>query len=326
MAKYQVNHTTIFDYEMPVAVSHHAARLTPLENERQSCQLFKLEVDPKPDERAERKDFFGNTLIQFSVQSPHSRLAVECNSEVTVQPLQLPIAELTPTCAEVRETILHDLSHSSIEALQFTYPSPNVPLTDEVARFAAPFFSDEKRFLYAASDLAAHIHETFEFDPSATDVSTPVDEVLSIKRGVCQDFAHLMIAAIRAMRLPARYVSGYILTHPPAGQPRLTGADASHAWVSIYLPQFGWVDIDPTNRQLCSEEHITLAAGRDFSDVSLIAGAVTGGGNHLISIEVTVTPLSKPESLRCPLPSSQTEAETTTEEKETENEAEGSGI
>ncbi len=174
-------------------------------------------------------------------------------------------------------------------------------MTEAVEQFVEPFFRDGDDFLQAASDLATYIHTTFTFDPSATDVSTPVDEVLQLKRGVCQDFAHLMLACIRAKQLPGRYVSGYIVTHPPQGQPRMVGADASHAWVSIFIPGHGWVDIDPTNCQFCAEEHITLARGRDYSDVTLLGGSVIGGGAHTVHIEVTVTPLNRISVARQPL-------------------------
>lgn len=302
MANYQINHKTRYQYEQAVAVSHHAARLRPLDDDRQTCHQFHQIISPEPSDLIEREDYFGNTTHQFSIQESHAELLVECDSEVTVYAPEIPIADLTPTCAEVRAYLNAAMNREAINRLEYCYPSRQVPVTEAIAEFARPFFPEDASFLACAGNFAAHIHDAFEFDPTATDATTPVEDVMELRKGVCQDFAHLALSGIRSLGLPARYISGYILTHPPEGQPRLVGADASHAWISIPVPNYGWIDIDPTNRQFCAEEHITVARGRDFADVSLLGGAVTGGGQHTIVIEVTVTPLDKASVARLELP------------------------
>ena len=295
--RYQIHHRTTYDYSYPVSVSHHAATLRPLTDSGQTCNSFDLRIDPQPSDLLQRTDFFDNTVQLFSIQDSHERLVVDANSDVTVQSKFRPIEGYRLTVGDSLERIRTEWSSGKIDTVQYAYPSPHVVLSDTVRQLSEKFFRPNQDFVGAACALAAHIHDAFEFDSSATDVSTPIDEVIETKRGVCQDYAHVMIAALRAARLPARYVSGYILTHPPEGQPRLVGADASHAWVSVYAPEVGWIEIDPTNRQFCHLEHVKVAVGRDYSDVSMIRGALTGGDQHEIAIEVTMTPLNpqKPE-------------------------------
>lgn len=302
MARYQIHHRTVYHYAQPVAVSHHCACLTPLNAGRQQLHNFTLEVNPEASDLSSRTDFFGNKLHFFSLHNSHGEFVVNATSEVSVQPVQLPLPQLMPTCEETRQVLDEHLTAEAIDALQYTFPSACIEISDTVRAFAENFASEAASYYELACRLARHIYEEFEFDPTATDIATPISEILEQRRGVCQDFAHLMIGCLRALRLPARYVSGYILTHPPEGQERLIGADASHAWVSIYIPHFGWLDIDPTNAQFASEEHIIVAVGRDFDDVSMLKGAVTGGGEHTIGIEVTMTPLIAPESERLTLP------------------------
>ena len=312
MACYQIHHRTHYAYELPVAVSHHCACLTPQSTGRQRLHNFNIAINPPPSDLSKRQDYFGNQLHLFSLRQGHGDFTVETNSEVSVEAAELPIAALTPTCDDVRYSLHRDASATGLDARQYLAPSPCIEIVDAVRDFAAAFLPCEGNYLDCATALAAHIHDSFTFDPAATDVAMPITQVLEQQRGVCQDFAHVMIACLRARGLPARYVSGYILTHPPPGQPRLIGADASHAWVAIYIPQFGWVDIDPTNRQFASEEHVTVAVGRDFSDVSMLKGAVTGGGEHTVAIQVTLTPLAEPTSERLPLPQPQPKPKTDT--------------
>lgn len=290
MITYSIRHHTIYRYEFPVAVSHHVARLKPLSNYRQKTQSFELDIAPQPEGLTEREDFFGNVLHQFSLQKTHQELAVEARSEVIVDSPGAPLPELTATCSEVRESVREGRTEEAFGAQQFTYASPQVPILPELLEIAQEHLHDEGNYLSGALALANFIHEEFQFDPTATDVTTPVDQVLKIRRGVCQDFAHLAIAALRAVGLPVRYASGYILTNPPPGQPRLEGADASHAWISIYDPDLGWIDIDPTNNLVCGEQHVVIGYGRDYGDVSLVRGAMTGGGRHTIEVGVTVEP------------------------------------
>lgn len=306
MATYSIVHRTTYTYLNSVAVSHHSAHLRPLDNERQQCHRFDLEVSPRVENFAERKDFFGNTMHQFSIQESHRELIVDSRSEVTVEPLQIELGDFSPTCGQVREQVRKETAPEMLRALEFCYSSPQVPYVHIVEEFAEEFFKDDQPFLKAAMELSAHLYKTFTFDPRATDVTTPVEAFLELRRGVCQDFAHLMLACLRAHGLPGAYVSGYILTQPPPGQARLAGADASHAWVSIFLPGQGWVDIDPTNNLICSDQHVTVARGRDYSDVSLVRGAVTGGGSHDIMIEVTMTPEGEAIPVDVPAPLTET--------------------
>lgn len=291
MATYHIDHRTVYRYNFEVAVSHHFGCMRPRDAANQRCHNFSLEINPDPEDLSERLDFFGNTVHQFSLQKMHKELELRTLSEVTVTPNECPMDSLTPTNNEVRKALADAVETRLIDVLQFTYPSPCIPDIDAIKEFAKPFFPEDANFLSCVKNLNERIYDKFEFDADATDVSTPVDEVLKIKRGVCQDFAHLMIACIRSMRLPARYVSGYILTQPPEGQERLEGADASHAWVSVFLPGYGWIDFDPTNNMICSDQHITVGYGRDYKDVSLLRGAMTGGGDHDIVIAVTVKPI-----------------------------------
>ncbi len=302
MARYEVHHRTTYHYAQPVAVSHHACWLRPRATPRQQCPHFQLAVLPEPSNQTERLDYFGNHVHQFSIAEGHRQLVVDCVSEVRVSPLELPLTDLTPTCAEVLTMLDERPASESLAALEFRYPSPAVQWEPSLADFAKPFFPAEGRLLACAGHLAAAIHDSFTFDPTATDVSTAVMEAFSLRRGVCQDYAHIMIAALRSQGFAARYVSGYLLTQPPPGKERLVGADASHAWVSVFLPSFGWIDIDPTNRQFGSEEHLTVAYGRDFRDVTPLKGAVKGGGDQRIEIAVTVKPVEPPRSPRLPLP------------------------
>ncbi|MEO0795754.1 MAG: transglutaminase family protein [Verrucomicrobiota bacterium] len=295
MISYSITHKTIYRYQSPVACSHHVARLKAVSNFRQSCEAFQLAISPEPEQLIERVDYFGNHVHQFSLQKPHQEFVAESKSIVAVESPGAPFPEIAATCHEVREALHRSDNEELFDAMQFTYPSTVVRFDDAIADFASPFFPDDGRFLSGVLELAEHIYEHFVFDPTATDVTTPVNDVLTMKRGVCQDFAQFAIACIRSMGLPVRYVSGYLLTNPPEGQKRLEGADASHAWISIFDPDLGWIDVDPTNNMICGNQHIVVGHGRDFQDVSLIGGAVTGGGSHQIEVAVTVTPI---ESVR----------------------------
>lgn len=292
MTRYRIEHKTAYKYAFPVAVSHHSARLEPANNSVQSLSRFSMSITPEPADLSRRIDYFGNVMHLFSIQDSHSALSVTTSSLVNVH--ELPISELSksPDCGQVREHFGQTVTHETVRAQQFCYESPLIVNHPEIAAYAANFLKPNAPYLQAAIALMRDIHSTFEFDATATDTSTPILDFYHMRRGVCQDFAQLMIACLRSVGLPACYVSGYILTFPPKGQARLRGADASHAWVSIYVPGIGWVDLDPTNNQLCGEQHITVARGRDFSDVSLVQGAVTGGGAHTVDIAVTVTPVN----------------------------------
>lgn len=291
MAKYRLHHKTTYAYNYPVAASHHTAILKPLNNETQSCSRFSLTVSPEPADIAERVDYFRNTSHLFSVQKPHDTLIVEASSTVETTQEAVDLQELVTPVSEIKSALADITRTDLIEAKEFLYETESTRKTDLIAKFGARFFPDDAKIGEGIQNMLKAFKEEFEFDPEASDIYTPVEQTLSNKRGVCQDFAHLMIAALRSQGLSASYASGYILTMPPPGQPRLVGADASHAWVSVYIPNHGWLDVDPTNKLVCAAQHIIVAYGRDFSDVSMLSGAVTGGGEQTIIVEVTMQPI-----------------------------------
>jgi transglutaminase-like putative cysteine protease len=290
--RYAVVHETHYAYTAPVALSQQLLRLTPRALPWQRCLAHRIDIEPTPGERIERDDYFGNGVTQLQIAAPHQALAVVAQSEIEVS---APPTAAAGAPAEAWETV-RDRARvigpdPSLDAAQFLYESPQVRCLAELAEFAAPSFGAGRDLRAAALDLMHHIHASLEFDPTATNVSTELHEVLALRRGVCQDFAHLMIGCLRTLGLAARYVSGYILTTPPPGRPRLIGADASHAWVSVHCGDAGWLDLDPTNDCVVEDEHITLAWGRDFGDVSPMRGVTLGGGEQRLTVRVTVTPL-----------------------------------
>ena len=291
-ARYHIDHQTTYRYESAVSLSRQQLHLTPRDGAWQNCLEHRIEIDPEPTHLHSRVDAFGNQLTQFDIESPHGRLVVRALSTVDV------LSRLTPECDQRWEDAARALAYGAIpvqrEANRFLFESPYVRVKREFAAYAAPSFAAGRPLLDAAGDLMRRIHGEFEFDPAATTVATPVLKILEDKRGVCQDFAHLMLACLRSLGLAARYVSGYLLTQPPPGQPRLIGADASHAWISLYCPNAdggAWIDFDPTNNLLPDTQHITLAWGRDFGDVSPLRGVILGGDAHELDVAVTVTPL-----------------------------------
>ena len=299
--RYHVHHRTEYRYGASVQVARHLLHLAPRDCDWQAVEARALRVDPDPATRVDTIDAFGNpvTLIEFS--AAHDHLVVD--SEMTVRVVARPwpagfaagLAAGTPW-----ETVRDELSYRAgpvdaevCAALAMRFESPAVRVKRELELYAAPSFEAGRSLVSAAADLMARIHEEFAFDPEATVVGTSVLEVLERKRGVCQDFAHLMIGCLRATGLAARYVSGYLRTDPPAGETRLVGADASHAWVAVWIPGLGWIEFDPTNNCLADERHLVLGWGRDFGDVSPVRGVIQGGGEHTLDVAVTVTPLGE---------------------------------
>ncbi len=288
---FEIRHTTTFDYHAPVPVAHHLMRLTPRALWRQQKLEHVIEVSPTPAVTTRRTDYFGNEVTFVTIERTHSRLNVTSRSKVAVGPAFIPDASETPRWESVRSLCRTDRSASVLEATEFTFASPLVPVEPGFAQFAANAFPPGRPILEAVSELTAQIFREFSFDPTATTVSTPLAEVLEKRRGVCQDYAHLQIACLRALGLPARYVSGYLETLPPPGQQKLVGTDASHAWVSFFCPGIGWIDVDPTNNLFPSMQHITLGWGRDFSDVSPVRGVILGAGKHDLKVAVDVVSL-----------------------------------
>ena len=289
--KYKITHTTIYNYTEAVPICHNEVHLTPRDHKRQTCLAHRLRIRPEPARIDTRIDSFGNHAGWFSIQEGHDRLAVTAHSQVQIAEPEVPAPGGTPPWEEIRDRFALGQPPWWLEARQFVYASPHVPLTEALRAYAQPSFPAGQPWLAGLLDLTRRINAEFQYDPAATTINTPVATVLRQRRGVCQDFAHLQIACLRSLGLPARYVSGYLLTTPPPGQPRLVGADASHAWVSAFCPEVGWIDFDPTNNQIPSTRHVTLAWGRDYSDVCPIKGVLVGGGQHRMRVAVDVVPL-----------------------------------
>ena len=288
---YELTHTTTYEYHSPVTVSHHLLRVSPRQIPRQVRLEHSIEIDPVAASISERTDYFGNEVRFFTVEGAHKRLQITSRARVAVGPAFIPEPSETPAWENVRAMCRTDHSFPALEATEFTFASPAVPLEPTFAEYAEVSFTPGRSILEAAIDLTSRIHNEFVFDSSATTVSTPLSDVLEKRRGVCQDFAHFEIACLRSLGLPARYVSGYLETVAPLGQERLAGADASHAWVSLICPGIGWIDLDPTNNCLPSMRHITAGWGRDYADVSPIRGVLIGSGEHTLSVAVDVVPL-----------------------------------
>jgi transglutaminase-like putative cysteine protease len=287
-----VLHETQYEYGFSVTLSQQLLHLTPRSFQFQQCESHEVRIDPQPDERHEAIDFFGNHTQYLAIAEPHATLTLVAESTITLIPR--PGQEIIASSVSweiVRDDLRKIGDPTRLEPIKFLFESPHVTISDDLATYALLSFTKERSVLSAALDLTLRIHRDFTFDSEATDISTPLSELLLIRRGVCQDFAHLMIGCLRTLGIPCRYVSGYILTHPAPGTPRLIGADASHAWVSVYCPSIGWVDFDPTNKCMVNVEHVTLGWGRDFSDVTVLRGVMLGGGEQSLEVRVTVTPL-----------------------------------
>lgn len=285
---YEITHLTNYEYESPVSVSQHVARLVPRNTTTQRCEQFGLEITPLPTLRQTRTDYFGNELCLFSIQEVHQQLQITTKSRVAVASPPATVPANSPAWEQVSELFRDPVSPEVVEPYQFVFDSTQVRVSFALADYARECFVSNTPLLVGTRELTRRIFTDFKYDPKATTVATPLEEAWEKRRGVCQDFAHLGIACMRSLGLPARYVSGYLRTHPPAGQPRLVGADASHAWFSVFSPDVGWVDFDPTNNCQPGAEHITVAYGRDFGDVSPVAGILTGGGDHEVQVSVDV--------------------------------------
>lgn len=289
---YRVRHTTTYDYEAPVLHGRHIAHQRPRATERQLVKSSLFHVSPSPAWSRAGRDYFGNQTDEFELLSTHDQLIVETASMIEVRPVQADMGTVLfrQSWEEIRDRIEHD--SGCLPHRQFKYDSPLVRRHPKLIAFAEHIFARGRPLYDAVLALNEHIFEEFRYEPATTDISTPLAQVLREKRGVCQDFAHVAVGALRSMGLAARYVSGYLETKPPPGKPRLVGADASHAWASVFLPDHGWLDFDPTNNLLPSERHVTVAWGRDFSDISPLKGVVLGGGRHLLTVGVDVEPLT----------------------------------
>jgi transglutaminase-like putative cysteine protease len=306
--KYRITHSTLYQYSQPVGLCQNEARLQPRNFWRQHCHSSYFEILPEPIDLKERVDFFGNRVAYFAVQKPHTKLNVTAVSEVTIFPRQNVLELFSQIAWESVRNILQgipqpgqsqsqqgqtswqnqDYAQEVFDAKQYLLDSPMISVTPELAEYARISFQTNRPLVEVVHDLMARIYHDFTYDPTFTTIATPLSDVLNFRRGVCQDFAHLAIGCLRAYGIAARYISGYVETLPEPGKQRLTGADASHAWFSVYIPNSGWLDFDPTNNTIPLDQHITLAWGRDFSDVTPLKGIAFGGGQHVLSVSVDV--------------------------------------
>jgi transglutaminase-like putative cysteine protease len=272
-----------------VSTSHHEAHLGPRDDERQRTTHFDVVITPTPGPLRSRVDYFGNRTLHFSFGEPHRTLEVVAQSSVTLATRPPVDLAASPAGEVVRAALQRPRRRDLLDACAMVFDSPHVPAGEDLAAYARPSFAPGRPLLEATRELVHRIHADFTFDPRATTIATPLAEVLVKRRGVCQDFAHVAIGCLRSLKLPARYVSGYLLTRPPPGKQKQVGADASHAWFSVFVPDAGWFDFDPTNDLVPSDEHVSIAVGRDYGDVTPLRGVIQGGGAHEVNVQVDVS-------------------------------------
>ncbi|QIB34342.1 transglutaminase family protein [Ancylobacter pratisalsi] len=289
---YDIHQTTAYRYANAVPVARHVVRMVPVERALQRVIVSHVRVEPEPVEWTETRDFFGNSVLHIRIETPHTDFKVHTRARVAVEPAPALDAEGSVTWEEVREMVASSRDLSAQSPVHHIYPSIAVPLSSPITDWAKQSFAPDTPMLSAAIDLMNRIYDEFTYDPRATDVSTPALEAFNMRAGVCQDFAHIMIAGLRGLGLPAAYVSGFLRTEPPPGKERLQGADATHAWVAVWCgPEIGWQGLDPTNALLVSTDHVVLAVGRDYADVAPIGGVLLGSGGQKLSVAVDVIPI-----------------------------------
>jgi transglutaminase-like putative cysteine protease len=286
---FDVSHRTTYAYGDPVLQSEHLVHMTPRSGPRQIVQRHSLLIEPAPSGNVALADYFGNSSVILSIDDEHTELVIHARTTVEVHPPDPPMPGLSTPWEQVAAKARRENGELDISVLQFVSASRHTKIVREAVDYARPSFLPRRPILDAALDLTQRIYNDFTFDSTATDISTPVSHVLQERRGVCQDFAHLAITCLRGLGLPARYISGYLLTYPPPGMEKLQGADASHAWISVWAPEAGWVDFDPTNGIMPANEHITVAYGRDYDDVSPVSGVLLGGSRQEMAVAVDVT-------------------------------------
>lgn len=288
--KYRVTHHTAYAYSAPVVDCHSVARMLPRNTPWQTASRVRLEIAPEPVFQVEYEDFFGNRVVYFNVPEVHSTLSVSAYSLVEISPQPFRPDSASPPWESVQSWLARGANAELREASTYILPSTFVHPGQELTDYASASFLPGRPLIQATWDLICRIHDEFVYDPEFTTVATPVSEVLTNRRGVCQDFAHVAIGCLRALGLAARYVSGYLETLPPPGQARLVGADASHAWLAVYLPDAGWAQFDPTNALMPDERHVVVGWGRDYGDVAPLKGMMSGGGQHTLKVSVDVAP------------------------------------
>jgi transglutaminase-like putative cysteine protease len=288
--RFRIVHHTQYSYKEAVSLSHNIVRLRPRDRDQQTCLRHELTISPAPKARKDDVDYFGNHMAYFSLEESHRQLTIDASSEVEVnfRPAHDPSGGAS--WEQVRQMLLDAASLPALLAREFSFDSPYVTRSLDLASYARPSFAPDRPLLQCVLDLNERIHRDFEFLPGSTKIGTPASDVLRTRRGVCQDFAHLQIGCLRSLGLAARYVSGYLATTPPPGRERLVGGDVSHAWVGVYIPERGWVDFDPTNGIMPLNGHITVAWARDYDDVSPIRGILVGGRRQRLDVAVDVMP------------------------------------
>lgn len=290
--RYRITHRTEYRSVEPVSVGHNEAWLTPRNTPNQTCLNHQMEVSPGPSIIMTRIDYFQNTTTQFAFNQGYDALIVTSINEVDVEPRLHPVVP-EPTWEVIRDAVRAHQTEEDFFALEFIFNSPRCRVNTDFAEYAKSSFPPGGLIRECVTDLMQRFFDDFQYDSTATTVSTPVEQVYRIRRGVCQDFSHLLISMLRSIGVPARYVSGYLRTLPPPGKPRLVGADASHAWMSVYCGAWGWIDIDPTNNQFTSTDHITIAWGRDYTDVAPLKGVYIGGSSPQLLVSVDVDEIAE---------------------------------
>ena len=289
---YRVEHHTAYRYSEPVMLSHQQLHLTPRLLDYQPIQRHEVVIEPAPTQQRKIIDAFGNPVTEIAIEAAHTTLDIIARTALAVTERRAIDPAETPAWETVRRALAYRAAWhpepAILDATQFLFESPYARVKRSLRAYAGDCFEPRRPILAAAAALMAKIHGEFKFDAAATNVTTPVMKFFAEKRGVCQDFTHLMISCLRSTGLAARYVSGYLLTRPAPGKPRRVGADVSHAWASLFVPGTGWIDLDPTNNVMPSLEHITLGWGRDFSDVTPLSGVINGGGEQTLEVKVTV--------------------------------------
>ena len=296
----QVEHETFYTYQTDVELAHHLAYLRPMSSDWQRVLSSSVAIEPSPSHQSESQDAFGNMRSFFTLATPHNKLTVRSLMTVVLRDRYARFdMAAAPEWEEVREALSYALDRAYIPASEFSFPSPYVPRLKELRDYALKSFTPHRSIAQASQDLSARIHREFKYASGATEVHTPIIEAFTKRAGVCQDFSHILIGCLRALGLSAQYVSGYLLTKPAPGQVKLRGADASHAWVSVYCPTAPghWLELDPTNDVVAGLSHVRLAIGRDFGDVSPLRGVIRGGGEHTLKIAVTAEEFGQPAAV-----------------------------
>lgn len=295
MVRYQIVHSTEYIYDEAASLCYNETRLLPRAVTGpqfvQTVQESHISVQPVWDDSRERTDYFGNRVLYYTIRQPHASMTMTVTSQVEITPGQIyPITDLpaSPSWEETAACLQSETGPEWMDARQYALGSPHAPILAEAAHFARSSFPSGRPVLAGAAELMTRIYTDFDFKPGVTTISTPINEVLRTRAGVCQDFAHLMLGCLRSLGLAARYMSGYLETIPPPGQEKLQGSDASHAWCSLFVPELGWVDLDPTNNLLPHDQHIVLGWGRDYGDVTPLKGVFYGEGEHELRVSVDV--------------------------------------